>query len=61
VKDRLWLSLETNHCVSVCATCLLVVCGMQVWRTKMFDGHGKSQVELGHADGLGAVKNGHEA
>ena len=57
--DRLWLSLETNHCVSACTTCLGCV-GVQVWSTKMVDGHGECQVETCRSDGLGVVKDGCE-
>ena len=59
--DWLWLSLETNHCVSVCTTCLLVVCGVQVWRTKTFDGHGEGQIETGRVDEPEALKDKREA
>lgn len=35
--------------------------GVQVWSTNMIDGHGEGEVETCRADGLGAVKDGHEA
>ena len=57
---RLRLNLETNHSVSVCATCLLT-CAVQVWSTEMVDGYREGQVETCHADGLRAMKSGCEA
>jgi len=44
--------------MSACATCLLAVL---VCNTEMVDGHGEGQVEMGHADGLGVVKDECEA
>ena len=35
--------------------------GVQVWSTEMVDGHEEGQVEMCRADGLRAVKDGHEA
>jgi len=40
-----------------CATCVLDV----VWTIETADGHGEGQVETCCADGLGAVKDEHEA
>jgi hypothetical protein len=35
--------------------------GVQVWSIETVNGHGKGQVETYPADGLGVVKDGHEA
>ena len=34
--------------------------GVQVWSTETVDGYGEDQVEICHADGPGAVKDGRE-
>ena len=44
--------------MSVWVTCLLAVL---VCSTETVDGHGEGQVEMGHADGLGVVKDEREA
>jgi hypothetical protein len=60
--QRLWFSLETNHCVSACATCLLTVLVSRcTWSIEMDDGHGEGQVDTCRVNGLGAVKDGCEA
>jgi hypothetical protein len=35
--------------------------GVQVWSIETVNGHGKGQVETYPTDGLGVVKDGHEA
>lgn len=44
----------------VCNMSLCCV-GMHVWSIEMVDIRGEGQVETCHADGLGVVKDGHEA
>jgi hypothetical protein len=34
---------------------------VHVWSTETINDHGEGQVEMGRADGLGAVKDGSEA
>ena len=55
--DQVWLSLETNHCVNVCANMFLGCVGGH----ETIDGHGEGRVEAYRANGLEAVKDGCEA
>jgi len=50
-NDQLWLSLETNHYVSVHATCLLALLAV--------DKHGEGQVKTYHTDGRRVVMDTH--